>query len=225
MHQESSPSTNSISQKEYDLINELGPANRYDKLAGEAQVFGTRWHMSSLIRMGKSLAELIANTPYDHDDFSKVIALANEIELKIEEYSKYTRQIETIKDQNSGYYPTWEYSLIDYNGGYIISISNWHNRGDLEDPAAKEITQLLEDYVGPLLDPAQTTDVIKNQNTITKYLNNDGEVIKEHIFHVHESGEEGFDDRYYFYDLELAEICWNKIKSAHQALSQIQSNH
>lgn len=196
----------------YDLISELGPSNRYDKLAGEAQDYGTRWRKSTLVSKGTRLAELISTIPYDHDDFYKVVALANEIEDEINKNKKYKQIIETLSDERAGNYSTWEYELAEFDGINIICISNWYGKGKKEDRSPLEVLQLLEDYAKPNIDISKSTSDVGQHETIDEYFNSENQLVVEHTDRIHESGEEGFSDRYFVYDRETAEMLWQRIK-------------
>jgi len=76
----------------YDIINQLGPRNRFDRLAGEAVLAGNKYHDPELGELGAQLAYLIKTIRYDSDKYFLIVGKAQDIEDRIKAHTSLTKE-------------------------------------------------------------------------------------------------------------------------------------
>jgi len=210
--------------KEYDLINELGPRNWIDSLAGEAVVLGQVNNDPELTVLGTELAKLISEVHYDCDSFFLVEAAAVGLEKIIEAKKKYKKAVLFIDEVFEGkkdhkLSDKWEYDFIMADGRYqinmILPIYDGNSLTDDRKHDAEELVRIC--YGDPSFGSYTKTEEIVDYTTqvfkITKYFDENGKMIRRIVDHDHEGGMfRGWMEIFYFDDFSTAMRAWRAAK-------------
>lgn len=215
----------------YDIINQLGPANRFDRLAGEAHIAGAKYHDRKLVDLGTELAKLIKTIPYDSDKYYLIVAKAQEIEDQLKSISKNQDEVEDWFFSYEGYDFTFSHDKI--LGRYRITVGVERAKlYEMSDPIEKKIRpQILKWF-----ESQGSIDKIKDghdlpvpfEGSISVSADHDdgtilwkdqrGRVIFQWVGFTHGNGEESGEwETFFFYGPDgekAARDFWNQIKTA-----------
>lgn len=213
--------------KERDLTYELGRQNWIDALAGEAVVLGFTLRKPELEMMGTSLASLVREVPYNNDNFSKVIGLAQGLETKIkrvleaETKTIYIEEIyegESLPKRNSR---SWEYDFVFSGGQYqILMILPVFQGNEVLLEEKKKLAEAavcgvfgdssFESYEKQIIE----TDYVTQKYITTSYVDEKMRLLRRITRHDHEQGYfEGWHEMYFFDDFATANEAWKKVRS------------
>lgn len=216
----------------YDLMNELGPENYYDKLCAEAYLLGEESKDIELLWLAEGLAQLIHEIPYDHDHFYKVDVKAQEVELRIKEIKRAReegREIGTLAENpnsSSGWRYTFRTCKPPETGmpGYCIQLVNWRFRPRPHEPTGPTTRDVIKGF----LEKITTAEVASHEResygfrgakegthtmqTAEHRYNGKGQVVATNVYRAHEDGNSvGLVDIYFFYNLTDAREAWKKV--------------
>jgi hypothetical protein len=193
----------------YDLQKELGPANRYDELAGKAQRTGFLFKDLHLVQMGTTLADFIRKYEYNSDKFYLVIAKAKEIENYINLLEKETLCIEDlIITKKDKYYPS-QLTLTKQKDRSVIQFGTYKFKGDdkaINDEDIRMIKEIIHSEF-PFFSISKEDNIEKRGsadglggfNEYKTFKNEDGKPLYEILFRSHEfEGEYGEIYSYFF---------------------------
>lgn len=197
-----------------DLISDLGPRNRFDRLAGEAQLAGIDAHDRGLVDLGKELGRMISAIPYDSDRFHRVIAKANEVEARLDELKLADQTMDLLFEKEDG--ASWQYALImNRDGRYRIALDNWRT-------APERLKSDTCDKIRGLLDEIRRTgvrrrvDASKLQEFGTEYtdvFDQNGRLVCRDTRLTHEDGKDvGYRHDYFFDSRDDALKYWEEVK-------------
>lgn len=199
----------------YDLKNELGLVNEYDKTAAEAQIAGTQRRDRTLVNMGRELGEMIRRIPYDHDRFFLVQALQKEIEVRLKETREMKPVIEQI-DSDGVFGYSYEFKKFP-DGRAEIIVDNWRAPvGSFSggEKAGKAL-QLL-DGAAHKSKLRMRHDSYRAGGTQTDYwsfTDDEGNIVIGHSEHLHEDGATAGEKYIYFFqNHEEANETWKDVR-------------
>ena len=212
-------------RREYDIINELGPKNWLDAVAGEAVILGYFSEDVELEMWGTALAQRLNEVRFDHDNFGKVEALATDLLERVERKKKEQGMIlfiDEVCEYEGGKKSLckWEYGLVMAEGRYEITMMMPEYYGC---PPNTEYRELIEDvirasYSNPRFDElviVNDSKIIGQQKMDTpKYYTADGKLICRVVDFDHEDGpKRGMNIIYYFDEYTQVMNTWVKIKA------------
>jgi len=204
--------------KEYDLINELGPRNWLDCVAGEAVKWGHYLKDPCLTAKGTELASLIRKIYFDKDSFCKVEAIGQALEKELAERKEKEKTIMFIDELSID---KWELEFIYADGRHYVQMSLpfYEDETMFFNPKKMEIeNRVREKYADPSFvryRKTVTESVMCDDQIIlkTRYFDKDKKVIRETVdFNHHQSKARGWIEYYYFDDCAKAYETWREAK-------------
>lgn len=214
-------------RKEYDLINELGPQNWLDVVAGEAVILGYSINDPELVAKGTELNVLIRRCCYDDDCFGKVEAYGEALRKEIE--TKRIKQKMTffiddlfVGEVKSKSHYEWEYDFICADRGYeiLMILPVYYDKSKLSDPvrmiADKKLRSMYDDPSFESYRKEEVDTVFESQTFhFTKYFDEKGRLLRRSVDFNHEGvTARGWFEHFYFEDFALALGAWQEIKDA-----------
>jgi hypothetical protein len=210
--------------KEYDLVNELGPKNWLDVAAGEAVVLGMAIGDPELVVLGTELAKQLREVPYENDRFGKVEALAIDLEKTIQK--KMEQQAGSLffdslyrgTEVNKSAYD-WEYGFVYVNGQYQIKmyLPIYYDRSMLLDiTRLKAVEIAMTTYNNALISKEEKETKYGHQVFCEALFKDENEsVVRKIVDFNHEDGtlKRGCLECFYYDDFPTALSVWKKIRS------------
>jgi len=185
----------------YDIINQLGPRNRFDRIAGEALAESEKYKDRILADLGAELATLVKTIRYDSDKYYLIIAKAQEIEERIRKHEALEKEDFFSSPMGNEF----DYSFDPHSNSFVVSTGNGRTKEDISgDPAMKEsklrFAQLIES-LGPV-----SKDIRDGKNFHYEvWMDSNKKVVYISAKWVHASAVEfGFTESFRFYDLKVA---------------------
>lgn len=214
-----------MKEREYDLVNELGPGNWLDAVAGEAVVLGFAMRDPDLEMRGTYLARLIAETPYDHDGFGRVEAYAIGLMEKISRELKKQKNVLKIEEIYRGVSEfrrsscEWEYDFVYAEGRYQVQmILPVYYDGQKLNEAEKKMAEKVarSAFTDPSFESCRVSEVYTDyvtQGVTTRSFWDGEKLVRRTVLHNHEDGcSHGWRETYYFDDFETAMKVWRVIR-------------
>ncbi len=213
-HQTQSPSSKK------DLVYDLGPANSYDQIAGEALLTGTFFRDERLLEQSQQLAQMIQAVDYHSDKFASVIALSQDIRHRLQKLkNSFYMSIDSIDDWTDRDFDGWKFILEKYRDTYQICFDKWYpGNYDFKQrfsPLQKHLEQYLDLYFG--LDDEENPCQLSTINRSEDFYDRDDRLVKRIIQHIHQDGYMGWRINYCFHtdSFDQSEIkkVWQKLKN------------
>jgi hypothetical protein len=212
---------------EYDLINELGPKNWLDCVAGEAVVLGHSLDNPELVARGTELATLIRTIPFDSDNFCMVEAKGHSLEDELarckegRDSSIFIDELYLSDLKEKGQFD-WEFGFIYVECRYQVQmiLPMYYDREKFSDPikieAEKRIKAKYKDPSFQSFRSESVTTACEGQTFVnTLYFDSEGKVIRRKVdFNHHGKTARGWIDYYYFYDFSKANEAWEGVREA-----------
>lgn len=207
----------------YDIINELGPKNRYDRLAGEAQIVGTQYKDRKLVDDGRDLAKLIIEIPWTSDKYYLIEAKAGAIESRIKAIKiEWAGAVETDMARSRYfsfsivYKPEtecWELFMgIGRTAGYIPN----------DEIHIEFLNKILDHFKlrGDITESKRNTSEVDGDMPFwreeTTWTDSKGRIIYDKVYHSHDNMTDvGILEYFNFFeseDIDFALSVWNEIK-------------
>lgn len=216
-----------LMSKEYDLVNELGPKNWLDVVAGRAVVEGHRMNLPELVAVGTNLAKMIKEVRYNDDSFGRVIACGLDLERRIEEEKYEYERIDFLDDlyigtENNMSSIDWEYQLIYARKRFCIIMmmpeyyGSCPGRDITKERADRCIRGVFEDSSFETYQKVESREINGDQEfTKITYYDHKGREILKVVDYNHEGEiKRGRVETYYFDDKSQAEKAWMGVKNA-----------
>lgn len=214
-------------KNEFDLVNELGPANWLDAVAGEAVLLGALLRDPEVEILGKELAKMISEIRFDDDHFSEVEAFAKglekELAKKLEE-REHTVFIDSVRQSEQERWPTrvWEYDLLHLKRYQVwLNLPVYDNPTDLEDDEKKKAEEAVRQcFSDPSFGSYQKTVTrVVNQGQLfitTLYHDSKGKLLRKIVNHEHADSltAKGWLEKFYFDDFVTAMEAWRGVRKA-----------
>lgn len=211
-------------ERDYDLINELGPQNWIDAVAGEAVVMGFVLRKPELEMKGTALAKLAREIQYNSDDFGRVEAMARSIKREIETMQTLRGPIKIDElyfgdERFRRSSVDWEFQFVFEQGRYQIQIilPVYYGNDRLNDGIKLVAETIVKNsFEDPSFGSYQYDEVVVDYviqtMKISNYRDNTGKLLRRVIDHSHEDGySRGIHDTYYFDDFVKATNIWREI--------------
>lgn len=200
----------------YEIFNELGSDNPYDKAATLAQLVGTQQGNRELVHMGTKLSQLIQTIPYDHDHFYKVQAMTREIERRLERF----KEVKTLDffSLKQGQAAEVVFSFLSNRGRYELEIrTNRNIDRDERNDIQREALSILHRLSGAQFDEndfEKEVIGVSGAQCINRYYRNTDRILVYFSGEWrHENGTDyGFSDVFYFNNEKRARSVWNELK-------------
>jgi hypothetical protein len=214
-----------VSKERYDLIDDLGPKNWLDMVAGEAVLLGWFYSDVELTMKGTMLAESISKVRFDNDLFCVVEAQAKELVGILEKYKESHSSVLFLDeiceyDGKSKSLNKWEYSLMLCEGRYQILMLMPEYFGSEPPDSGKSKAEeiIMESYDKPTfadLTMVEDSKMMGRQKMdTTDYYTNDDKLICHKVDFDHDCGwKRGQNIIYYIDDYTQAITVWTRIKT------------
>lgn len=209
----------------YDLINELGPQNWMDSVAGEAVVFGHLTNNPEIVAKGSVLAGEIRNCRYNNDDFGRVQGMAEGLENLLEKRNKEENSSVFIDEvcvfrAGEKSLNNWEYGFTLSHGRYRINLTMPEYFG-LKPPEEKrvEVEKIIQDgFTEPNYEDlkiiSSSEEYGRQKVDTTNYYTSAMKLICHRVEFDHEDGgKRGVMIIYYFDELAQALETWVKVRA------------
>jgi len=214
-------------KKEYDLINELGPMNWLDMVAGEAVVLGHCLNDPCLVTEGTKLAILIKEIHFDDDGFGKVEAFAESLEKELLNRKEYEKTTVFIDELYSGSEKNkslneWEFDFNCVNGIYqiLMFLPEYYYKEKLGEKAKVKAQEEIQKVFG-----ISSLDCLRKEidrsicgsqyfETTTYFDKNNKKVCVTIDFNHEGSTKRGWSEFYYFEDFATASKAWLGVREA-----------
>ncbi|HOX96697.1 MAG TPA: hypothetical protein PLI45_04975 [Candidatus Woesebacteria bacterium] len=215
-------------RKEYDLINELGPRNWLDTVAGEAVFLGYQLRTPELSAKGTALAKLIREIRFDDDAFFVVQCTGIALQEEIAQVKKKVKETVFIDDIYTGKEKKealldWEYDLIMVDGRYQIQmiLPVYYDKAILNDERKQRSEKWVRSKLGEIcLENCRVEEVLTQYEsqifTYTKYFDEKENMRYETVDFNHEgSPARGWMEYFFFDDWNQACEAWSGIKEVY----------
>lgn len=221
--------------RDYDLSNELGLKNKYDRLAGKAILASRKYKDLRLVDMGTRLGKLIRTIPYDDDRFYKVIAAAKSIETRIDELNEMEKfEKEKFLIKYGEYTEPTIFSFgteipipgvdekCDNPLSAYISVGNFNIQEENE--KARKIQEEVESFImedaeidlNKLISVNKSYRELGSTSSYESFFDMNNNLVVEFYIHQHEKDGnfgQGLQTFFFFKSLKQAKNIWNKIKN------------
>lgn len=212
-------------KKEYEIIDELGPRNWLDVVAGEAVLLGHMIKDSILVTRGTELAGRVKGTSYSSDEFGEVIGLGKSLLESVKGVREKMKSMEYFdaifvgSEKNKDCFE-WEYDFIFADGKYRIELMlpEYYDRLKLVESKKIEVEMAIREvFVNPRFEEMRMVEwsfVCNDQDFVNRCVCDDkGEEIYKSVDFCHEeSAKRGRNEFYYFTDFDLALRAWQGVK-------------
>lgn len=208
----------------YDIQNELGPKNRFDRLAGEGQTVGSVFKDTNLEVKSRELAQKIRTIRYDSDQFYQVIVETDAIQRRLKELeTSGAHTLETIVDQHDQSATPWKYLWERQAHGYRLVLDKWNTTWEEVQKVGAALKRKLESFLDEHVGVSQLASSTKKKDfgfcsyEDTDYSDGQRNIRKRTQFHKHGSSDIGYRTIYFFPDTLLsepkAEKFWKEVKT------------
>lgn len=210
--------------KEYDLVNELGPRNWLDVTAGEAVVLGMATGDPEMTVLGTELSRKVQEVRFDDDRFGRVEALAKDVEVKIREKmdrykgSVFIDNLFCGTEKNKSAYE-WEYSFVYVEGQYQIKmyLPIYYDQSELMDATRLKAQEVFDSMSRDALPEREEAETRYEHQVFKEVVFLDGKdnIVRKIVDFNHEDGslKRGCLEHFYFDDFSTALSVWQKIRS------------
>jgi hypothetical protein len=212
-------------EREYDLINELGPRNWLDAAAGEAVLLGSFTHDIELEMRGTALAGELVRVRYDHDSFGKVEAQAKDLvdliaKKKIEQKMVVFIDDICVWENGKRSLCDWEYELTLADGKYRICLSmpQYYGQSPCNEISEKVEEVVRNSYKNPSFNELEIVRFprvigVQRMDTTSYYTTGDILISSQTDFNHEHGTKRGREVTYYIDDYAQAMTAWEMIRA------------
>lgn len=206
---------------EHEIVNELGPQNWLDSVAGEAVILGHSLNDPYLVAKGTELSLLIRQVAFDNDSFSRVEALG--IDLLREVAKRKVKETLFIDELYVGSKKEkscndWEYDLILADGRYQIMmlLPEYFGNDTLKERKKMEIESQVQLQFSGLENCRRETKEDKYESqvfeSVTCFDINGKEIYKTIDFNHEGRMLRGRIEYYFFDEIDSAMMAWQVVR-------------